>query len=987
MLSQGNLDILQKPKELSKEDKAREALDRGATVFERPKGKEEGGELQVEEKKTVEELKQLLDKARDDLARKKGELKDFEMLFVGTLKGLVHGEKKANIQKEYDEFLKKYQEARAKYVVADVSKLTEERMKLAEALVEAKGKGEEHFLYKGYKWLGDQNVAKLFSEGFKWKLSDEFQKDHPLATGTLRIAGKFLSVRTALSLGLLGAGLMAGTGSGLALGLGILGARAAMRGIGTAAGSHDMLKLIGAEAWESKGTLKYKKENPWYKKVSLWEKLTPEEMGKMGKEKIEERLANMEANALLHGKKVSESEVYKQLLSEYENKLKTETHEKGESVVAFIKDLSDASDKKRDNLAREKRIKHQTIVGVLTAAMVILPGIHQFQRVIDKNAAEWAAVTKKTGEAVMEPAHAATREAVVSRDIHVVADLKDKAVKFALEINNHAQPNHRLSIEDFRHIRNIASRATQDGVDAKKLLQYMEKRNLIEQAGIHTVPLEGNHTTVYGALEEAAKKHPELAISVKDRGMELAKQYGVTVDQLKTLPHTGEKLYFSKEGIIITQEKTLVGQAGNVSHAHEITAGTRSHVSNVETSGRHIHKEIHHPRSAEDLRGAQQDAQERSHETPRVVQSAVVDEINSRAVKPPETVGQGKVILEIEEAPVEKPPAPASEAASQPKLEVQEGVLTETAHISPEEVFAKGYDQAHITEFIAAARENPDEFLKYFKATAQYDLYRYEPRFTLQDIRLAITDPKMGETNIKTIMGIVRDHTKPFKLTIGNVDKNFSLAREVNDLTTHEVPGSKVVVEIEEAPAEKPSVPVSEAAPQPKLEIHAEQVGGTREGAPAVEAAHEVLKDGKFPMNMENFYGGKFLGSIKFSYDAAGDPIGYKTSGQMFGVGSSHDLENKFLFSGWGYDKSTKISEILWEKKSHVDTNLLRDMLHQYNRQLAFDIRLHDELVAGGHKAEAGIVLKGAKQILARVHEYGLDDQLINKANLPPELR
>ncbi|MBI2645151.1 hypothetical protein HYW94_03205 [Candidatus Uhrbacteria bacterium] len=587
MISRGNIEALHKPPAPSQEEgkprmlKPPENFTGGESLVKKG-GSAETGEAP---KKTIEELRAALDTARDNLARKKGDLKEFEKLFVGVLKGIVHGKEKANIQKEYDDVLKKYQEARAQYVVGDVSKLTEERMTLAEALVEAKKEGsKEHFLYKGYKWLGEQNVAKLFGEKFGWKLSDEFQKDHPLASGALRIAGKFLSVRTAISMGLLGAGLMTGVGSGLALGMGILGGRALMRGIGTASASHDMLKLIGATTWESKGTLKYKKEEPWYKKVSLWEKLTPEEIGKMSKEKIEERLANMEANALLHNKKVSESDIYKELLSDYENKLKQEMEKRGDTAASLLQNLAKESDTRRDELAKTKRIKHEVTVGVLTAAMVVLPGMSQFQRVIEKNAGEWAAVTQKTKEFFGgQAAEARSSPPLGLREIHgihethdiaphdarMITELKDKAVKFAIEGpgGKNAQA---LTIKDLEHIRNIASRSTPDGAQMKSLLQYVEKRNLLEQSGIRAVTLEGSHATPYRALEEAMRQNPEYfkGVSIDKPALDLAKHYGVTVEQLKTLSHPREIFYFSKDGSLITQNESLVSQ-GVINRAHE----------------------------------------------------------------------------------------------------------------------------------------------------------------------------------------------------------------------------------------------------------------------------------------------------------------------------------------------------------------------------------------------------------------------------------
>jgi|GEM_PF-2547077 len=728
MLSKGNLEVLQKTSkdpELAVLDeeagkKKQKGPERAGEKGEKKEGlvKAEESKKDVETVKTLEELQAALDKARADLARKKGELKDFEMLFVGRLKGMIHGERKANIQKEYDEFLKKYQEARVQYVVGDVSKLTEERMKLTEALVEAKGENKEHFLYKGYKWLGDQNVAKLFGEKFNLKLSDDFQEKHPLLTGVARIAGKFLSVRTALSLGLLGAGLMTGAGAGLAVGMGILTGRALMRGVGTAAGSHDLLKAIGATAWESKGKFQIKKEEPWYKKVSLWEKITPEEIGKMSKEKIEERLANMETNALLHNKKVSESDVYKQLLQGYESKMQEELEKRGDSAKDILANFAKESDTKRTELEKSKRIKHEVTVSVLTAAMVILPGLHQFQRVIEKNAVEWTAATKGAKEALNMPA----AEAHPMGRIDVPAmtkELINKTVKFATEgaEAKHAQP---ITIEDLQHIRNIASHATPEGNQMKSLLAYIDKNNLLEQSGIKAVTLEGNHATPYAALQEAAVKNPEYFkdISVDQRALELAKLHNVTVEQLKTLSHPREALYISKDGVIMTQNEAVVGH-GVINRAHETvgrvaTVGAATEqvrqTTNIGTTTEGSHERVvrhargvQHPRPAPmhegDTRQAVQEAmQEKSPARPpaEAARSApkaeqisgkgemIFEDTQGRGTKVDIAGGkvQEVVIKEVQPQTSGAEAAQSGEASVQPKLEVRvEG--TEGAAATP----------------------------------------------------------------------------------------------------------------------------------------------------------------------------------------------------------------------------------------------------------------------------------------------------------------
>jgi hypothetical protein len=904
MLSRRNSEILQraaKDPEISQLDE--EEKKRAGEKERKKKNPEAEGRKQedfkdkepvkknTDQEKSVEELHALLEEARANLASKKGELKEFEMLFVGRLKGMVHGERKANIQKEYDDSLKKYQEARAQYVVGDVSKMTEERIKLAEAFVEAKGESKEHFLYKGYKWLGEQNVAKLFGEKFGWNIPDDFSQKHPFIAGAARVAGNFLSVRTAISLGLLGSGLMVGAGSGLAVGMGIVAGRAFMRGIGTAIGSHDMLKAIGATAWESKGTMKFKKEAPWYKKVSLWEKLTPEEIGNMSKENIEERLANMEANALLHNKKVSESDVYKELLNGYEHKLKQEMKERGSDAFSAIRELAELSDSKRDELIKNKRITHEVAVSVFTAAMVVLPGLSQFQRVIDKNAVEWAAVTKGAKEVIGMPAaeaHPLTPGGKI--DIpHMVTELKDKAVKFAIEGSDakHAQP---LTIQDLEHIRNIASHADNEGAQMKSLLAFIEKKNLLEQSDIKAVTLDGAHATPYSALQEAAQKNPEYFkdVSMEQRAHELAVKYGVTVEQLKTLSHPRETFYFSKGGVIITQNESLVGQ-GVINRAHEAvgraaSGATAEHARPIPVVDAGTHAREHgHVRGVQHIR-------ETIH--PQPVQESIrprppASEVPVRSpAQPPEPISHGEIVIEEQ---------PATGSVGE-RIEI------------------KGIEVKEMRAGAGAETEQGGG--------------------AAQRMEIKVEESPAGQT---------ADTAQKLEMRSEGSGKN---------------------VEVAEASAS------------------ASDTEHTR----TVQEVAGKIQEGKVALHMENFYGGRVIGNVQFHYDANGTPISFRTDVQMFGVGGGA-LDNKFLYHGWGHDKTSEISARLAAQGSRMDTNLLRDMLEVYNRQLAFDIQLYENLTASGHKPEAECVVKVARQMLNKVREYKLDEFLIHKENLPDALK
>ncbi|MCH7759735.1 hypothetical protein IID20_05260, partial [Patescibacteria group bacterium] len=206
---------------------------------------------------------------------------------------------KAGAEKEYENAKQEYDLKRAEYIGEHVGRKLKEQTKLADLRVEEfdKKKGWGRKFYEGYKKLGEWNVGKLLGEKVMGKLETD-EGDSGImrfAKGTGRFFTKSLSVRTALSFSMLGAGIYLGAAGAGGAALTAIAGRRVLSGIGAGFGSYDLMKMFGERKERKEGMRK---------------ELTEEEVKDLSLEEIMDRMDHFEIGAELNNQKVSENKTY-----------------------------------------------------------------------------------------------------------------------------------------------------------------------------------------------------------------------------------------------------------------------------------------------------------------------------------------------------------------------------------------------------------------------------------------------------------------------------------------------------------------------------------------------------------------------------------------------------------------------------------------------------------------------------------------------------
>lgn len=228
--------------------------------------------------------------SRENLAGLEAEEKKYEGL--GALRLIAGGARKRKIELggELESARKEYDEKRAEYVGEKAGRMMVEWSKAADTRaaellkqrpVEARALGK---LYDGYKWLGNQNLEKV------WKPESKLG----------RMAARALSLRTAVSAGLLGAGVLSGAGIAS---IGIFGVRRLLSGGGAAVGSYDLMRMFSERKERKQG------------------EVSPDELPKMSMRDINERMERMAARAMLGGLEISKDRRYRELQAEFIGRL------------------------------------------------------------------------------------------------------------------------------------------------------------------------------------------------------------------------------------------------------------------------------------------------------------------------------------------------------------------------------------------------------------------------------------------------------------------------------------------------------------------------------------------------------------------------------------------------------------------------------------------------------------------------------------------
>lgn len=203
----------------------------------------------------------------------------------------ANDEERDQMREEFETKSQEYERTRGEYVGESADHILRERIRAADKAAEEK--------IEKRTWLG-----RVYDT---WKELGELNLDRALAGTRLAPTGKigkfiarFASVRTAISAGLLGAGI--GLGAGSAVGVGAIALRRVFAGLGSGIGSYDLLRNAS---------------DKWSRVFGWRREVTPEEARTMPIDEITERLEHLEAWARLNGKKISEIPTYKILLDQY----------------------------------------------------------------------------------------------------------------------------------------------------------------------------------------------------------------------------------------------------------------------------------------------------------------------------------------------------------------------------------------------------------------------------------------------------------------------------------------------------------------------------------------------------------------------------------------------------------------------------------------------------------------------------------------------
>jgi len=340
---------------LSDEEIKKELEERGLSVDMRSKNqnREQLKQVKLGRAETMAGLRDKLDEfkqSRQRFVEAEKNLKKYQGL-KGALK--MGGDAEASVQEEYDQASAEYEEKRAEYVGEKVNRMLGQQTELVKTRAENfdKEKGFGKKFYEGYKKLGKWNLGALLGDEIMGKLDkkEDDGKAKRFLKGTARFLTKTLSVRMAISTGLLGAGIALGGGIGF---VGALAARRIMSGIGAGFGTYDLMKMFGTRKEKTKGM---KKE------------LSKEELKDIEESEIIERLSHFQQEAEDSGDpKTLNSETYKNLKIEFNSRAR---EDKIKNTAQELIANTDESLEKVKGEARKKELKRK---GIATGVAIFM---------------------------------------------------------------------------------------------------------------------------------------------------------------------------------------------------------------------------------------------------------------------------------------------------------------------------------------------------------------------------------------------------------------------------------------------------------------------------------------------------------------------------------------------------------------------------------------------------------------------------------------
>ncbi|KPJ86160.1 hypothetical protein AMJ57_00100 [Parcubacteria bacterium SG8_24] len=325
------------------EIKPEEFVDEEAEKRRAEQDREKRKEIAEKEKKQLER-KQQMEEAGREWARLQTQQKKYSGL-TGKLRLMRDNVNIYDLKVKILEAKERYQELRAEYVGENVERMLLEQERQLEDLrtfMEQEKPALAKVLnaaYRGYKKLGEMNLGKVFDAvGYQPK------------SKIMRFVARAASVRTLISVGLVAGGAVFASPT---VAIGALAMRRALGGVGGAVGSYDIMKMV---ADKTAG------------------RFTEEELDKMSREDVMQRMEKISAQAMMDGKSFGEIESYQKLKARLGEMLKEERETgPGAGVERKLAQLMSETDERFETM-RQKTEKNDKIMKGAAAAIGVFVG-------------------------------------------------------------------------------------------------------------------------------------------------------------------------------------------------------------------------------------------------------------------------------------------------------------------------------------------------------------------------------------------------------------------------------------------------------------------------------------------------------------------------------------------------------------------------------------------------------------------------------------
>ncbi len=409
------------------------------------------------------ELKQAMAEAKAAFEATKKNWEKYQGLLGLFRRGQT--EEKAQITNEYEAAKDKYARAKAEYVffkagnfLTDQSKMVDGYAQIIARTLERKrgGKAREWLnkIYTLYKKSGDLNIARAFKFEEKLAKWQPETKKGKFVKFLANLGGRYLSLRTGVSLLLLGGAVGAGAGVTFAA---LMGIRRTLAGLGGFVGTNEVWKGI--------------------ERTKLLKEIPKDKLAKMTNEDLIERMRQIEVYNLLEGKEDFSGFGYDQLKDELNNRLENEritpasaetpagtessaereSGERGQAVEKKLESLLANVDKQLEGV--EAKFKKSQIKRLLTSTAVAgLLGSGLFGEIIGRT---WHGLFGSES-GMSEPI-----EALAKKSVRAMEEFQQKINLFAkIAVNQDTQVNRTAQLLGaLQEFKNQAATALRDNIE------------------------------------------------------------------------------------------------------------------------------------------------------------------------------------------------------------------------------------------------------------------------------------------------------------------------------------------------------------------------------------------------------------------------------------------------------------------------------------------------------------------------------------------